>query len=124
MPRPVDPLVAELADPLDESHREWFEERAGIVEFDAGHSRVDAERLALLTLMQRHPAALIGVTTLQMMLGGETRWALTADVDLAKRQLAEMGAVDVHEVALADVVRAHPGVITFIEAVRNADHLI
>lgn len=126
MPRPVDPLVAELADRLDAKRREWFEERAGIVEFDAGHSRVDAERLALLMLLQRHPAALIGVTTttLQMMLGGETRWALTADVAPALEQLVEMGAVDVHEVALADVLRALPGAITFIEAPRKSDHLI
>lgn len=124
MPRPVDPLVAELADRLDESHREWFEERAGIVEFDAGRSRVDAERLALLMLLRRHPAALVGVTVLQMTLDGATRWALTAEVGRARLHLAELGAVDVHEVALADVVRAHPGAITFIEAVRNSDHLI
>ena len=124
MPRPVDPLVAELADRLDENAREWFEERAGIVEFDAGHSRVDAERLALLMLLQRHPAALIGVTALQMTLDGATRWALTADADRARSHLAELGAVDVREVALADVVRAHAGAITFIEAVRKSDHLI
>lgn len=124
MPRPVDPLVAGLAERLDDSHREWFEERAGMVEFDAGHWRVDAERLALLMLLQRHPAALLGVRALQMNLDGATRWALTAEVDRARLQLAERGAVDVHEVALADVLRAHPGPITFIEAVRKSDHLI
>ncbi len=124
MPRPVDPLVAELADRLDDSHREWFEERAGIVEFDAGHSRVDAERLALLMLLQRHPAALIGVTALQMTLDGATRWALAADADRARLHLAERGAVNAREVALVDVVRAHPGTITFIEAVRKSDHLM
>jgi hypothetical protein len=116
--------VAELAERLDESHRELFEERAGIVEFDAGHSRVDAERLALLMLLQRHPAALLGVRALQMTLDGATRWALTTEVDRARLQLAERGAVDVHEVALADVLRAHPRAIAFIEAVRKSDHLI
>lgn len=124
MPRPVDPLVADLAERLDDSHREWFEERAGIVEFDAGHSRVDAERLALLMLLQRHPAALTGVTALQMTLDGATRWALTGDADRARLHLAELGAVEVHEVALADVLRAHLGAMTFIEAVRKSDHLI
>lgn len=124
MPRPVDPLVAELADRLDELHREWFEERAGIVEFDAGHSRVEAERLALLMLLQRHPAALLGVRALQMNLDGATRWALTAEVDRARLHLAELGAVDVREVALADILRAHPGPIAFIEPVRKSDHLI
>lgn len=124
MPRPVDPMVAELADRLNESHREWFEERAGIVEFDAGHSRVDAERLALLMLLQRYPAAMLGVAALQMILGGATRWALTVEVGRAQLHLAELGAVDVHEVALADIVRAHPGAITFIEAVSRFNHLI
>lgn len=68
-----------MADPvnrLGESHREWFEERAGIVEFDADHARVDSELLALLMLLQRYPGALLGVTALQMTLGGETRWTL------------------------------------------------
>lgn len=55
MQQPLDALVAELVSRRGESHREWFEERAGIVEFDAGHSRVDAERMALLMLLQRYP---------------------------------------------------------------------
>ncbi|MCM5570487.1 hypothetical protein M6I34_08200 [Burkholderiaceae bacterium FT117] len=124
MQQPLDALVADLVTRLDENDREWFEERAGIVEFDAGHSRVDAERLALLMLLQRHPGALLGVTALQMTLGGETRWALTADVERAQLQLAELGAVDVRMVDLADVLRAHPGAISFIEPLRKSDHLI
>jgi hypothetical protein len=31
----------------DPSHHEWFEERAAILEFDAGYSRADAERIAM-----------------------------------------------------------------------------
>lgn len=124
MQQPLDALVADLVSRLGENHREWFEERAGIVEFDAGHSRFDAERLALLMLLQRYPGALLGVTALQMTLGGETRWALTADVERAQLQLAELGAVDVQAVDLVDVVRVHPGAITFIEPLRKSDHLI
>lgn len=36
---PTDPLVAELVDRLDPDQREAFEERAGIVQFDAGLPR-------------------------------------------------------------------------------------
>lgn len=124
MQQPLDALVADLVSRLGESHREWFEERAGIVEFDAGHARVDAERLALLMLLQRYPGALLGVTALQMTLGGEPRWALTVDLDRARLQLADLGAVDVRVVNLADVLRAHPGAISFIEPLRKSDHLI
>ena len=124
MPKPVDPLVADLADRLTECHREWFEERAGIVEFDAGQSRVDAERLALLMLLQRYPAALLGVKTLRMTFDGVTRWALATDGDNARAHLAELGAAEIREVDLSDVLRAHPGATTFIEAVRKSDHLI
>jgi len=124
MQQPLDALVADLVTRLDENHREWFEERAGIVEFDAGHSRVDAERLAILMLLQRYPEALLGVTALRMVLRGETRWALTADLDRAHLQLADLGAVDVRMVDLAAVLRAHPGAITFIEPLRKCDHLI
>lgn len=124
MQQPSDALVADLVNRLTDCHREWFEERAGIVEFDAGHSRVEAERLALLMLLQRSPGALLGVTALQMTVGGETRWALTADVDRARLTLAELGAVDVRVVDLADVLRAHRGAIGFIEPLRKSDHLI
>lgn len=124
MQQPLDALVADLVNRLGDSHREWFEERAGIVEFDAGHARVDSERLALLMLLQRYPEALLGVTALRMTLGGEPRWSLTADVDRARLQLADLGAVDVQAVDLVDAVRAHPGAITFIEPLRKSDHLI
>ena len=124
MQQPLDALVADLVSRLGESHREWFEERAGIVEFDAGHSRADSERMALLMLLQRYPGALLGVTAMQMTFGGETRWALTVDLDRARLILAELGAFDVRVVDLADVLRALPGAIAFIEPLRKSDHLI
>lgn len=124
MQQPLDALVADLVSRLGDNHREWFEERAGIVEFDAGHSRVDSERLALLMLLQRYPGALLGVTAMQMTLGGEPRCALTADLAGARLQLAELGAGEVRVVDLVDALRAQPGAIAFIEPLRKADHLI
>lgn len=45
--RPLDDDVALWADSLNEGDREWFEERAAIIEFGGGaSSRRDAERAA------------------------------------------------------------------------------
>lgn len=45
--QPLDPAVAEAVAKLGESARDAFEERAAILEFDAGLARIDAERQAL-----------------------------------------------------------------------------
>ena len=60
---PVDGLVADLLNCLDAGQREDFEERAGIIEFDAKLSRGHAECLALLDVLRRHPEVLINVAT-------------------------------------------------------------
>jgi len=44
--RPLSPAVAHWAEGLDSNAREFFEERAGIYEFEAGMSRADAEAAA------------------------------------------------------------------------------
>ncbi len=46
--QPLDPAVAEAVARLDESARDAFEERAAILEFDAGLPRIEAERQALV----------------------------------------------------------------------------
>ena len=56
---PVDELVADMINFLDAGQREDFEERAGIIEFDAKLSRGHAECLALLAVLRRHPEVLI-----------------------------------------------------------------
>jgi hypothetical protein len=45
-PEPLDPDVAALVRELDENLLEYFQERAGIAEFEAGMSRADAEQFA------------------------------------------------------------------------------
>ena len=55
---PVDELVADMINFLDGDQREDFEERAGIIEFDAKLSRGHAECLALLDVLRRHPEVL------------------------------------------------------------------
>lgn len=58
MQTPIDSVVAEIVDLLDENLREAFEERAAIIEFDAGKTRAHAECLALLLILRRHPEVL------------------------------------------------------------------
>ncbi len=53
-PEPQAEVVAMLLQLLDETEREAFEERAGIIEFDAGLPRGHAECLALLEILRRH----------------------------------------------------------------------
>ena len=54
-------LIAEWLDKLPEDLRYEFEERAGIMEFDGGSSRHEAEQGALLLLFERHALRLSGL---------------------------------------------------------------
>ena len=55
---PTDPIVATIVNQLDADLREDFEERAGIIEFEAQIPRAHAECLALLDVLRRHPEVL------------------------------------------------------------------
>lgn len=58
MQKPIDPLVAEIVERLSPAHREEFEERAAVMEFDGGKPRAHAEALALLNIIKNHPDAI------------------------------------------------------------------
>ena len=58
MQKPLDPLVAEIVAKLDANQREAFEERAGIIEYDAKLPRGHAECLALINVLIRYPDVL------------------------------------------------------------------
>jgi hypothetical protein len=101
---PNDPLVADLVNGLAPDLREDFEERAGIIEHDGQFLRGHAECLALLDLLRRYPAALTGITVLQVELDGASEWLLTINPDLARQYLADLGGNQIVAVDLADVV--------------------
>ena len=105
MPRPIDPLVAEIVELLDEDLREEFEERAGIVEYDGNIPRPHAECLALLDVLRRHPEAIVGLTVLEMHEDGETYWLLTTEPTVARRYVAERGGRVQNLGALIDVIK-------------------
>lgn len=47
------PILTEMLSALDEGQREFYEERAGILEHDDGISRALAETVALLEVIRR-----------------------------------------------------------------------
>ena len=58
---PIDALVAAIVSKFDDNLREDFEERAGIIEFEAKVPRAHAECLALIDVLRRHPDVLTHV---------------------------------------------------------------
>lgn len=55
------PTVTDFVERLDEGLREGFEERAAILEFDAGIQRDLAEALALLMLIREYPKEVLSL---------------------------------------------------------------
>jgi hypothetical protein len=89
------PLVADLVARLSEDLREDFEERAAIIEFEAGQPREDAECSALLDVLRRHPGALLGVVVVHGLVAGTDRYVLSRDADRACAWLKAQGAANV-----------------------------
>lgn len=52
---PIEPIVEALVSRLDASLREFFEERAGVLEWEAGKPRALAEALAFLEVVRAYP---------------------------------------------------------------------
>lgn len=109
-PTPLDAGVARLVQQLDDGRREAFEERAGILEFDAKLTRLEAERQALVqTLAHCGFPGSPDVRLLQVEVGGATQWVLSGNEIAARRALADQGAGEVVEVDLEDTLRSQFG---------------
>ena len=57
------PTVTDFVERLDEGLREAYEERAAILQFDAGIQRDQAEALALLMLIRQYPKEVLALLT-------------------------------------------------------------
>ena len=108
-PEPQHPILADLLCRLDECQREAYEERAGILTFEAGLSRATAEALALLDLIRLQPMALSGITVLEIELDGGSEWLLTTDLPFARQHVADIHAKEIAKVNLADVLELQYG---------------
>ena len=97
----MEPFVAEIIEHLDENLRELFEERAAIMEFDAGLGRAHAECLALLGVLYRYPSVLTGVIAIEIDEQGQRRWMLTSDMS------SVAGPAVLRKAEVAEVLREH-----------------
>lgn len=105
-PIPRDAGVARLVQQLDGNRREAFEERAGILEFDAKLPRLEAERQALIQTLARHGFPNVPpVRLLTVEIDGATQWLLTGNVLATQRALARRGITDAVEVDLSGTLR-------------------
>ena len=57
------PTVTDFVDRLDPNLKELYEERAAILEYDAGIQRDLAEALALLMLIRQYPKEVLALLT-------------------------------------------------------------
>jgi len=109
-------IVSELLERLDTDARELFEERAGIVEFEGGLPREEAESYALLDVLRRYPFALTGLTLVQIDNHTETRWLLTTDADGANKVTSSCG-IAARVVDIIDVISERFGGAALLTAV-------
>lgn len=93
--RPVNPIVDALVSRLDANEREAFEERAGILQFEAGNERELAEALALLEVIRLHPLAGSGLVVLRCTVAGALVTVLGADSTATWAHLDALGATGV-----------------------------
>jgi hypothetical protein len=102
---PIHPIVAALVARLNEDLREAFEERAGIMQYEAGHARELAEALALLDVIRTNRFAASAVTVWRIEFDGQALTVLTTDPELARKHFADIGATPAGPVDLAQAVR-------------------
>lgn len=104
METPINTLVSDMVNRLDDRLREDFEERAAIMEFDAELPRAHAECLALLDVLHRNHAVLSGVTVLRIVVNDSALWLLTTDIVRARQYVADIGAIETGTGDLKDVI--------------------
>ena len=88
-----------------------FSERAGIMEYDGGVDRDEAELLALVDLLRSHPGALLGLRFLRFELAGRSVYIIATDLDVAYDRVKPLSAqARLHDVDdLATVIREQFG---------------
>ena len=111
-----DPVLRPFAgDVLDRCDAGQVEERAAILEFEAGiQPRGLAESLAVLDLLRQFPSLITGLSVLQVELDGATQWLLTADLVLARQYLADIGGNEIAVLDPADVLKSQYGGIALL----------
>lgn len=98
---PIYPIVEALVARLDANLREMLEERAGILQFEAGNPRESAEPLALLDVVRMHPLAFAGVVCLRATFAGVPVYVIATHEARALASLAALGGTGAARVDLS-----------------------
>jgi hypothetical protein len=98
---PLEPLVEALVSRLGVNDREVYEERAGILQFEASRPRELAELLALLDVCRMNPLALVGAVC--SMSGLAPRGSVYVLATTATSATASLGLLGAHQAAPADL---------------------
>ncbi len=98
---PIHPIVEALVCRLDDNLREMFEERAGVLQFEAGNPRDLAEPLALLDVVRINPLAVASVVCLRGTVGGAPVTVIAVDQARATAALAALGGTGATPVSLS-----------------------
>lgn len=114
-PVPLDAGVARLVEQLDEDRREAFEERAGILQFDARLPRMEAERQALIQILARYglPEREVFIA-LQAEFEGAVQCALVSDEAEGRSRLLRLGASTVVRVDAREVLEVQFGGLAWL----------
>jgi len=114
-PVPLDAGVARLVEQLDDDRREVFEERAGILQFDARLPRLEAERQALIqTLARQGFPGQVSLIVLRAEFEGAVQWVLVRDEPKGRARLLRLGASTVVRVDVRDVLDAQFGGLAWL----------
>lgn len=114
-----DPVLRQFAGDVlnrcDAGQMEAFEERAAILEFEAGiQPRALAESLAVLDLLRQFPCLLTGLVAFEIEMDGATQWLLTTDLPYARQYLADVGGNEIAVLDPAEVVRSQYGGVALL----------
>ena len=101
---PKDDLVRDLYEKLDDSLKEFFQDRAAIIEFEGQRTRADAEFLAMLIIIKRYPLAITGIRGIWIEVDGEARVLFATDLNNAREHVARLGGRELGPIDLADAV--------------------
>ena len=102
----LQPFVGDLFDRLAPAQLEQWQERAAIVEHEAGLSRPLAEALAFIELLRTSPEILSGVVVLEAEFSGGSEWLVTDSLAHAQTVIADMGGREVACHSVSEIVHS------------------
>ena len=106
---PLNPIVEALVCRLNDNQREAFEERAGIMQFEAGKERELAEALALLDVVRMSPLAVAGLVCLRTTVAGAPVLVIAATEGRARVAVGTLGGTGVTPVELSSALASLGG---------------